>query len=60
VTAPVLALAGSEDGIAGTIPARLIGDCYANAFVEVLPGCGHYPWLDDPERFRTRVIDFLD
>lgn len=60
VTVPVLALAGSCDGIAGTTPARLIGDCYPNAVVQVLPGCGHYPWLDDPERFRTRVIDFLD
>ena len=59
VTVPVLALAGGSDAIAGTIPARLIADCYPNAVAEVLPGCGHFPWLDDPERFRTRVIDFL-
>jgi proline iminopeptidase len=60
VTVPVLALAGDADGIGGTGTARLIGDCYPHAVVEILSGCGHFPWLDDPERFRTRVIDFLD
>lgn len=60
VTVPVLALAGGSDSIAGTTPARLIADCYPNAVAEILPGCGHYPWLDNPEAFRTRVIDFLD
>ena len=60
VTAPIMAMAGGSDGIAGTATARLIGDCYPNAVVEVLPGCGHYPWLDDPQGFRTRVIDFLE
>jgi proline iminopeptidase len=60
VAVPILALAGGSDGIAGTATARLIGDCYPNAVVEIMPGCGHYPWLDDPDGFRQRVIDFLD
>jgi pimeloyl-ACP methyl ester carboxylesterase len=60
VTAPVLALAGAADDVAGTVPARLIGECYPKAEVVVLPGCGHYPWLDDPATFRTRVAGFLD
>jgi pimeloyl-ACP methyl ester carboxylesterase len=57
---PVLALAGAADEFVGTVPARLIGECYPDAEVAVLPGCGHYPWLDDPAAFRTRVLDFLD
>jgi proline iminopeptidase len=60
VTAPVLAVAGAADGRTGTAPARLIGECYSRAAVVVLPGCGHYPWLDDPAGFRRCVADFLD
>lgn len=60
VRTPVLALAGAADGIAGTVPARLVGGCYPDVSVEILPACGHYPWLDAPERFRTHVVSFLD
>ena len=58
-TAPVLALAGAADQIAGTVPARLIGECYPAAEVVALLGCGHYPWLDDPDGFRAHVAGFL-
>ncbi|WP_406045043.1 hypothetical protein OG799_11560 [Micromonospora sp. NBC_00898] len=27
--------------------------------VTVLPGAGHYPWLDDPSAFRAAVDTFL-
>ena len=59
VSAPVLALAGAADGIVGTVTARLVGDCYPDVTVEILPACGHFPWLDDPTRFRTQVASFL-
>ncbi|MFT2019054.1 alpha/beta fold hydrolase [Streptomyces sp. 796.1] len=56
---PLLAVAGSHDGIAGTAPARLLADCCPAAHVTVLPGCGHWPWVDDPAAFRAVVADFL-
>jgi proline iminopeptidase len=56
---PVLALAGAADGIAGTAPARLIARLYPAGVLETLPGCGHFPWLDAPERFRDTVLAFL-
>jgi proline iminopeptidase len=60
VTTPVLAIAGDLDDRAGTGTARLIGSTYPNATVAVLPDCGHFPWLDNPDLFRTTVVDFLD
>lgn len=60
MTAPVLAVSGDADTIAGTGTARLIGECYPHAEVRILPGCGHFPWLDNPDLFRRTVISFLD
>jgi pimeloyl-ACP methyl ester carboxylesterase len=59
VTVPVLVVAGAADGIAGTAPARLVAGTYPDARLAVLPGCGHYPWLDDPAAFATVVTEFL-
>ncbi|WP_018348908.1 alpha/beta fold hydrolase [Longispora albida] len=57
--APVLAVCGARDGIAGTHTSKLIGELYENCAVEILPAGGHWPWLDDPEGFRERVSRFL-
>ncbi|MBB5938927.1 alpha/beta fold hydrolase [Streptomyces zagrosensis] len=57
--APLLAIAGADDGIAGTAPARLLTECCPLARLAVLPGCGHWPWVDAPEAFRALVADFL-
>ena len=27
---------------------------------EILPGAGHFPWLDDPHRYFALVDDFVD
>ena len=47
---PVLVVSGAEDRYlppaAGEALARAIG---GNATVEVIPGAGHWPWLDQPE-----------
>ncbi|MDX6720961.1 MAG: hypothetical protein QOJ63_3215 [Solirubrobacteraceae bacterium] len=59
VQVPILAVAGAEDCVAGTRPARLIDACYRSTRLEILPGAGHHPWLDAPERFQQLVIDFL-
>lgn len=56
---PVLAVAGALDGMIGTRPARLITDCFPAARLEILAGCGHWPWVDDPKLFTFMINDFL-
>jgi pimeloyl-ACP methyl ester carboxylesterase len=57
---PVLVLAGEYD-VAG--PARVMKE-YAGLFpraeLVVRNGAGHFPWLDDPGRFVTALVAFLD
>jgi proline iminopeptidase len=57
--APVLLLAGELD--ANTIPvaAAEYAALFPNAELVVQPGAGHYPWLDDPDRFAATVGAFL-
>ncbi|MFI9803583.1 alpha/beta fold hydrolase [Streptomyces sp. NPDC052301] len=59
LTAPVLVLAGGLDGGPRPDLARRTADAFPNAEFTVQPGAGHYPWLDDPERFAGRVLPFL-
>jgi pimeloyl-ACP methyl ester carboxylesterase len=58
--APVLVLAGELDGGPRPDLARRAADAFRDAELEVQPGAGHYPWLDDPEGFTRRVVAFLD
>lgn len=57
--APVLIVAGEVDVGA---PPRVMAD-YADLFphgsLRIQPGAGHFPWLDDPEAFRSSVDTFL-
>ncbi len=57
--APLLAVAGSRDEIAGTAPARLLAACCPTARLALLPGCGHWQWVDDPAAFHAVVSSFL-
>ncbi|GAA1818728.1 alpha/beta hydrolase [Actinomadura chokoriensis] len=56
---PALILAGELDG--GPLPrvAANIAGLFAHAELVVQPGAGHYPWLDDPDRFVRTVAGFL-
>ncbi|MFG3103962.1 alpha/beta fold hydrolase [Streptomyces sp. NPDC048182] len=58
-TAPVLVLAGARDGGPNPALARRTAEVFPHAEVSVQPDAGHYPWLDDPEDFTTRVAAFL-
>lgn len=60
VLSPVLVVAGSEDGVAGVRAARRVASCYPVGRLEVLAGCGHWPWIDEPTAFRELVSGFLD
>lgn len=59
VSCPVLAVAGECDPIAGTATARLVADSYPAGSLVVLPGCGHWPWVDAPSAFHSAVSRFL-
>ncbi|MFH9725219.1 alpha/beta fold hydrolase [Streptomyces sp. NPDC017254] len=60
LTAPVLVLAGEYD--AGPTPAKAAeaAACFPHAELVVLPGAGHFPWVDDAEAFVRPIAAFLD
>ncbi|MGN5636937.1 alpha/beta fold hydrolase [Streptomyces sp. AC154] len=57
--APVLLLAGEFDL---NSPPRAVAEyaaLFPDATLVVQPGAGHYPWIDDADRFRAAVSEFL-
>ncbi|MGW8363489.1 alpha/beta fold hydrolase [Streptomyces wedmorensis] len=60
LTAPVLVLAGEYD--AGPTPAKAAeaAACFPHAELVVLPGAGHFPWVDDADAFARPIAAFLD
>ncbi|GAA2201020.1 hypothetical protein GCM10009787_54240 [Streptomyces bangladeshensis] len=52
--------AGEADGGPCPALARRTAEAFPDAECAVRPGAGHYPWLDDPERFVRRTLAFLD
>ncbi|MCU1594489.1 MAG: alpha/beta hydrolase fold protein [Frankiales bacterium] len=59
VTAPVLVVGGARDGLTGVESVQLVGSCFPHAQTIVIEGAGHYPWVDQPQAFRTAVERFL-
>jgi pimeloyl-ACP methyl ester carboxylesterase len=59
LSAPVLVLAGELDGGPSPDLARRTAAALPHARCLVQPGAGHYPWLDDPDRFADRIAAFL-
>ncbi|MFI2721636.1 alpha/beta fold hydrolase [Streptomyces collinus] len=59
VRTPVLVLAGGVDGGPSPALARQSAQAFPAAEFAVQPGAGHYPWLDDPDRFVRRVTGFF-
>jgi pimeloyl-ACP methyl ester carboxylesterase len=57
--APVLLLAGEVD--LNTMPSVVaeFAQLFPNAEFVVQPGAGHFPWLDDADRFVARTATFL-
>lgn len=55
----MLLLAGEVDLAA---PPRAVGEfagLFPDAQLVVQPGAGHFPWLDDPDRFEESSAAFL-
>jgi proline iminopeptidase len=55
VTARAAVLAGDRDPVTGTVAPRIIASWLPGARLDWLPGCGHFPWLDDPVRTLTAL-----
>ena len=59
VTAPVLVVGGERDALTGLASVDLVARCFVGASTAVVPGAGHFPWVDEPHAFRDVVAAFL-
>jgi proline iminopeptidase len=59
LTAPVLLLAGQVDLNTPVSVAAQFAGLFPDATFAIQPGAGHFPWLDDAERFVATVAAFL-
>jgi len=57
--APVLLLAGEADLNSPPPAVSSLAGLFPKAEFVVQPGAGHFPWLDDPERFVATTARFL-
>jgi pimeloyl-ACP methyl ester carboxylesterase len=58
-TPPVLLLAGEVDLNSPPAAMAEFSGLFPNAEFVVQPGAGHFPWLDDADRFVTTTAAFL-
>jgi proline iminopeptidase len=59
LTMPALVIAGARDGAAGGEPQRLLARMLPDATFMELANGGHFPYLEEPDRFARAVIAFL-
>lgn len=59
VAAPTLLIWGSEDKVAPLRTGQLAAATIRNARLAIIPGAGHAPMLQAPERFNSIVLDEL-
>ena len=59
VVAPVLFLWGTDDPNGGGSVARRFAAQLSDAELQLLPGAGHAPWVDEPELCAQRTMEFL-
>jgi proline iminopeptidase len=59
VTMPTLVLAGANDYAVGVTPQRALAAALPKARIAVYDRGGHFPYLEEPERFARDVISFL-
>jgi pimeloyl-ACP methyl ester carboxylesterase len=58
LTCPSLVLWGERDPYLSTKFAQAFADALPDSEMDLVPGAGHWPWIDDP-RVIDRVLDFL-
>ena len=59
ISASVLVVVGELDAMTGVSVADRLVDAIPDARVAVIPGAGHFPWVDAPDAFRDDVAAFL-
>ena len=59
ISAPTLVVHGTDDNVVDTRNADLLATLIPNARVELLEGCGHLCFWEQPERFARVVEEFL-
>ena len=60
IEAPTLVVAGDRDFVAPPAAARAIAEAVAKAELVVVPGAGHFVFVEAPEAFREAVLSFLE
>ena len=60
IVAPTLVVAGEHDLITGPVCAREIAAGIKGARLVLLPGVGHFVFVEAPERFTGELLAFLD
>src|SRR4051812_31018328 len=59
VSAPVLVVGGGRDALTGVAAVRAVAASFPSAQTAVVPGAGHFPWVDEPAAFAELVRGFL-
>lgn len=59
VTAPVLVVGGERDALTGVESVAAVAGAFPAATTTVIPGAGHFPWVDEPAAFAAAVLAFL-
>ena len=60
IIAPTLVVAGEEDCLVAPVASQELAEGLAHGRIVVLAHAGHYPWVDQPDPFRSAVSAFLD
>ncbi len=60
VDAETLVITGADDFITGPECASDISGAVAGAETVILPDCGHFIFVEQPDRFRAAVLEFLE
>jgi proline iminopeptidase len=60
IASPTLVVAGEEDCLAAPAASRELAEGLPHGRMVVLADAGHYPWVDQPDPFRSAVSTFLD
>ncbi|MCC7123779.1 MAG: alpha/beta hydrolase [Acidobacteria bacterium] len=59
ITVPALIVVGEEDALTPVADAQKMAAAIPGARLEIIPGAGHLPNLEQPARFNTVLGDFL-
>jgi pimeloyl-ACP methyl ester carboxylesterase len=59
ITVPTRVIWGEHDGIVSPAYGKAYADLIPGAVLQVIPGAGHFPHLEQPELFMTALREFL-